>query len=156
LGEGQRIEFPFAGETERVLGVSAENAAETALFQGKTISVYLNELERLGTYPDLNNDRVRAQVEKEMVNSLKLSLWLDWVIIYHDGRIIDRSFRDPSQIVKVLESDQGRGVKSVMSEVRYEIMLEQERDEAWQEEEEKGASETPNSDDDFDDVPFDD
>ena len=156
LTEDRWVEFPFAGKTEEVLGVSAENAAETALIQGKAISVYLDELVKLGTYPELNDDRIRAQVEKEMVNSLKLSLWLDWVIIYHDGRIIDRSFRDPSQIVKVLESDQGRAIKSVMSEVRYEMMLEQERDEAWQEEKEQGASETPNSDDDFDDVPFDD
>jgi len=156
LTEDRWVEFPFAGKTEEVLGVSAENAAETALIQGKTISVYLDALVKLGTYPELNDDRVRAQVEKEMVNSLKLSLWQDWVFIYHDGRIIDRSFRDPSQIVKVLESDQGRAIKSVMSEVRYEMMLEQERDEAWQEEKEQGASETPNSDDDFDDVPFDD
>ena len=125
MGEGQRIEFPFAGETERVLGVSAENAAETALFQGKTISVYLDELAKLGTYPDLNNDRVRAQVEKEMVNSLRLSLWSDWVFLYHDGRVIDRSFSDPRKILTELEADQGHEIMGVMSEIRYEIMLDQ-------------------------------
>ena len=125
MDEGQRIEFPFAGETERVLGVSAENAAETALIQGKTISVYLAELVKLGTYPELNDDRVCAQVEKEMVNALRLSPWQDWVFLYHDGRIIDRSFRDPSTILKVLEADHNHEIKGVMSEVNYEIMVDQ-------------------------------
>ena len=125
MDEGRRIEFPFAGETERVLGVSAENAAETALIQGKTISVYLDELAGLGTYPELSYEVVRARVEKEMVNALRLSPWQDWVFLYHDGRIIDRSFRDPSDILKVLEADHNHEIKGVMSEVRYEIMIDQ-------------------------------
>jgi len=131
VDEGQRIEFPFAGETERVLGVSAENAAETALIQGKTISVYLAELMRLVTYPELNDDEVHARVAKEMMNALKFSLWQDWVFLYHDGRIIDRSFRDPSTILNVLEADRNHEIKGVMSEVNYEIMVDQldDRDE---------------------------
>ena len=123
--------FPFAGETEDVLGVSAENAAETALIQGKTISVYLAELVKLGTYPELNDDEVQARVAREMMNALKYSPWQDWMFLYHDGRIIDRSFRDPSTILNVLEADHNHVIKGVISEVRYEVMVDQfdDRDE---------------------------
>lgn len=119
------IEFPFAGETERVLGISASQAAELALGQAKTVKTYLSELRKVGAYPELNETAVLARVEKEMLNALRLSPWADWVILYHDGREEGRTFKDPRTIQTLFLKDLDGEIKGVMSEVEYEIMCDQ-------------------------------
>jgi hypothetical protein len=167
LSSEQSIEFPFSGETERVLGVSAQQAADTALIQAKTIKTYLSELRKLGTYPELSEPAVLARVERELLNALRLSPWADWVILYHDGRVVSRTFNDVRSIQNVLRNDIKGEISGVMSEVHYEIMCEQEDEGAWQGQADAGpvrltegtemeTDDASISDDEFDDVPFDD
>jgi hypothetical protein len=168
LSSERFIEFPFSGETERVLGVSAAQAAETALMQAKTIKNYLSELRNLGIYPELSKPAVLARVEREMLNALRLSPWPGWVILYHDGRVEDRTFKDARNIQNVLLNDINGEIESVMSEVHYEILCDQiQMEKERQDRPYKGPDgafgktemepdEDSISDDEFDDVPFDD
>ena len=160
------IEFPFSGETERVLGVSAEQAADTALLQAKTIKTYLSVLRNLGTYPELSKPAVLDRVERELLNALRLSPWSDWVILYHDGRVVSRTFEDTRNIQNVLLNDTNGEISSVISAMHYEILLEQDDDGRQDKastastgmlgETEMEPDEDSISDDEFDDVPFDD
>ena len=105
--------------------MSAQQAVETALVQAKTITTYLSELRMLGTYPELNDSSVLAKIKQEMENALRLSPWEDWVVIYQDGQVRGRTFKDPRTILTLLLKDINGEINSVMSEAQYEIMCDQ-------------------------------
>ncbi len=120
------MEFPYNGDTERILGVSAINAVETALIQGKTINQYVAELRQLGTYPELESPLERARIKREMRRALYEHVWHEWIIVYHDGKEFVETFNNPLRILDLLERDDG--IKSILPLVTYEIMVDQLRD----------------------------
>ena len=117
------MEFVFTGDTERILGVTPENAVESALMQAKTISEHVEALRNLGTYPELDDPVERVRVKREMRNALQLSIWHDWIIIYADNSTQLHFFERPVEILDLLHHN--RAIRSVIPEVTYETMMDQ-------------------------------